>query len=241
MTYHISPSIYLLLLRFAIILRLHITHISRSMPKYVVFFITANRPEASDAKDNNEISNEPVFQEIMQGFLSWIQAEIKSERIKDGAFLLDASEETNIRVDFHSPETVPEIIQEGEPANSTLTRGHQNDMSTNILGYYTAEFPTVKDVIAWARSCPISYDGFAVEIRQLRDTGEAISEATSEVREWAGDQIVFMRKRLFEQGKMKRDDDGTLWIKLEDEKEIKEIVEEAEKRDARTDVGGEDR
>jgi hypothetical protein len=178
-------------------------------------------------------------QKIMQEFLSWTQAEIKAERIKDGAFLLEASEETNIRVDFHNPDTTAETAQEesdGKPSipppNSSMTRGHQNDMSTNILGYYTAEFPSVSEVIAWARSCPISYDGFALEIRQLRDTGKSIKEATSEVREWAGDQIVFMQKQLLEQGKMKKEEDGTLWVKLEDEKEVKEIVAEAEKREA---------
>jgi hypothetical protein len=209
------------------------------MPKYVVFFIATNRPEANEAKDDNEITSDPYYKKMMQEFLGWIKAEIKSERLKDGAFLLEASEETNIRVDFHNPDTLSETTQDENgvvpdvpPPKSSLTRGHQDDMSSNILGYYTAEFPKVDDVIAWARSCPISYDGFAVEVRQLRDTGEAISEATPEVREWAGDQILSVQKQLLEQGKMKREDDGTLWGKVEDQKEIKEIVQEAEKRDA---------
>jgi hypothetical protein len=117
------------------------------------------------------------------------------------------------------------------PPNSSVTRGEQTAVTANILGYYTTEFDTVDNVITWAQSCPISYGGFALEIRELQDTTSSITEAPAEVKGWVGDQIVFMRKQLLEQGKMKRDQDGTLWSKVEDDEEVKELVGEAEKRE----------
>jgi len=210
------------------------------MPKYVVFLLVANRPEASKTNDDNdnELSSDPEIKKVQQEFLSWIEAENKAERVKGSEFLLDSSEETNIRVDFHDPDTKPEAkVEENDsgPAipslKSSVTRGHQPDMSTNILCYFTVEFSEVKEVIAWAQSCPLAYSGFALEIRELKGTEASISEAPAEVKEWAGDQIVFTRKRLFEQGKMKKDEDGTLWFKVEDEEGVKEIVVEAEKRE----------
>jgi len=224
------------------------------MPKYVVFLITANRPEAGKTKDNNEITKDPHFQKWLHEFLDWIKAEVKNEHIKDGDVLLESSEDTNIRIDFHEPgtpgspnkpQTIPDMLGQSTaepdktdsgpalpPPNSSVTRGHQPDMSTNILSYYTAEFPSVNEAIAWARSCPISYDGFALEIRQLKDLKESIDEAPPEVREWTGDYIVSVRKQLLEEGKMKKEEDGTQWVKLEDQEGIKEMVVEAEEREA---------
>ena len=208
------------------------------MPNYVVFLIIANRP-ADKAKDNTEMTKDPYFQKMLHEFLSWVQAEIKAERIKRGDFLLEASEETNIRIDFHTPDAAPEAEPEkndGEPTlpppKSSTTHGHQLDTTANILGYFTAEFPTVDEVVAWGRSCPISYDGFALEIRQLRDLQASIDEAAPEATEWVGDYIVSKRKELLEEGKMKKEEDGTQWVKLEDEGGIKEIVAEAEERAA---------
>jgi hypothetical protein len=210
------------------------------MPNYVIFLIAANRPGASEAKDDNEITKDPYFQKMLHEFLRWVVAEIEAERIKGGDFLLEASEETNIRIDFHDPDTAPEAEVEkkdGGPVlslpSSMVTRGHQGDMSTNILGYYTAEFPTVNEVVAWARSCPISYDGFSLEIRQLQEFKKSLNDAQPEAREWAGDHIVSTRKKLLEQGKMRREEDGTQWVKVEDEEAVKEIVAEAEERKAR--------
>jgi len=211
------------------------------MPRYIIFLITANRAEASETKDDNknELFSDPFFQKILHEFLNWIEAEIKAERVKGGEYLLESSEETNIRVDFHDPDTAPNIKPDENddkldlpPPKSSVTRGLQGDMSTNIMSYYTAEFSTVNDAIAWAQSCPLSYDGFALEIRQLKDVEAAISEAPSEVKERVGDQIVLARKHLLEQGKMKKEEDGTLWVKLEDEKWVTGVVAEAEKREA---------
>lgn len=185
------------------------------------------------------MKSDQLFQKMMQEFLSWMEAELKAERIKGGDFLLEYSKEFNVRVDFHDPDKAPEAKLEknddlpaNPPPKSSMTRGYQDYMSANILGYYTAEFPSLKDVTVWAQSCPISYDGFALEVRQLHEGMKAISEATPEVKEWAGDNILFMRKQLIEQGKMKREEDGTLWAKVVEEDEIKEIVAEAEKREA---------
>jgi hypothetical protein len=209
------------------------------MPKYVVFLIFANRPEANTTKDDNEINKDPSFQKMLHEFLSWVQAEIKAERVKGGDFLLEASEETNIRINFRDPDKASEAESQKNddgpalpPPNSLITRGHQVDTTANILGYFTAEFPTVNEVVAWGRSCPISYDGFALEIRQLRDLKTSISEAPPEATEWVGDHIVATRKQLLEQGKMRREEDGTQWVKLEDEEEIREIVAEAAEREA---------
>ena len=103
-----------------------------------------------------------------------------------------------------------------------------------MLGYYTVEFPTVNEVVAWARSCPVSYDGFALEIRQLKDVIMSLNEAPVETKEWVGDHIVSVRERLLEEGKMRKEEDGTQWVKLEDEEGIKELVVEAEERKAQT-------
>lgn len=206
------------------------------MPKYVVFMIVANRPEVDETrdKDDKDVSDDPLFKEMLRRFLSWIEAEIKSERLKDGAFVLKSSEETNIRVEFHEGKMkeseTGDSKSEIPPPDPSVTHGLQSNMSTNIMGYYTAEFPTVEDVVAWARSCPVSFEGFALEVRQLQDSGAAISEAPSDVKEWAGDQILSTRKQLLQQGKMKKDEEGTLWVKVEEDPKIKKVVAEAEER-----------
>jgi hypothetical protein len=211
------------------------------MPKYVIFLIIANRPPASETKDIAELTKDPVFQKTLNEFLSWVKTEIEAERIKGGDFLLEASDETNIRIDFQNRDTPPEAELEkkdGEsvppPPKSLTTRGHQVDMSANIIGYYTAEFPCLNDVITWGRSCPIYYDGFALEIRQLKDVIMSLNEAPVETKEWVGDHIVSVRERLLEEGKMRKEEDGTQWVKLEDEEGIKELVVEAEERKAQT-------
>ncbi|KAE9370068.1 hypothetical protein N431DRAFT_509004 [Stipitochalara longipes BDJ] len=212
------------------------------MPNYVVFFLVAHRPEANPTKDDKEITEDPHFQKMLHEFLSWIQAEIKAERIKGSEFLLEASDETNIRIDFQNTYPEPEAESEKNdseptlpPPKSAMTRGHQGDTTANILGYFTAEFPTVDDVVAWGRSCPISYNGFALEIRQLKDLKNSISEAPPEATEWVGDHIVAKRKELVEEGKLKKEEDGTQWVKLEDGEEIKKIIAEAEEREAQKD------
>jgi len=210
------------------------------MPKYVVFLIAANRSQSDTTKDDNEIQKDPVFKKIMQEFLNWMGTEMEADHVKGGDFLADSSDETNIRVEFHGPGTAPESEPEKNedgtviPApKSSMSHKHQTSVTTNIMGYYTVEFPTMDEVIAWARSCPISYDGFALEIRQLliQDMDRAVSEMPSESKEWAGDQILFARKKLFEEGKLKKEDDGNLWVKIEEDQGIKEIVAEAEKRE----------
>jgi hypothetical protein len=210
------------------------------MPKYVIFLILANRPEAKKDEEDNDKAREPPVDQMIEAFLNWIKGEIKSERIKGGEYLLGSSEETNIRIDFHDAgNALAKKLVEGDgesplpPPSSSVTRGHQPDMSTNVLAYYTAEFASVNDVIAWGQSCPISYDGFALEIRELQNTMTAIAEAPAEAREWTGDHIVSIRKKLAEEGKLKEEEDGTKWVKLEDEPVVKEIVAEAEEREAK--------
>jgi len=88
-------------------------------------------------------------------------------------------------------------------------------------------------VVAWAQSCPLSYEGVFLEIRELHDRKEVLNEATEEVEQFAGDQILFMRKQLSEEGKLKTDEDGTMWIKVEEEQGVKEIVADAEKRETK--------
>jgi hypothetical protein len=210
------------------------------MPKYAIFLVTAEPSEPSKTKD--EINEDPHLQKMVQEFLSWTEAEIKAERVKNGDFLLNSSEETNIRVDFHDLDKTSEAEPENNGAgpavplpNSSVSRGQQTCVSMRILGYLTAEFPTVDAVVLWARSCPLSYEGFSLEIRQLQDAEMSINGAVSQARDWAGEQIVFLRKQLLEQGRMRRDEDGTLWAKVEDTPEVAEIVAEAEKREAEKD------
>jgi hypothetical protein len=207
------------------------------MPQYVIFFIVQDRPDANDSDDNKSRREEPAFRKVLHDFLGWIAAEIKAERIKSGNFLLESSEETNIQVNFHLPEDAPVAEPEKNDeelvipsAESTVTRDIQLSVSRNILGYYTGEFPALGDVIEWARSCPIGYDRFTLEIRQLYDAQANITEAPSEARDWAADHIVEKRKEQIEQGNMKKDEDGTLWAKVEDPEPIKQIVAEAETR-----------
>lgn len=88
-------------------------------------------------------------------------------------------------------------------------------------------------MVAWAQSCPLSYEGVFLEIRELHDRKEVLNEATEEVEQFAGDQILFMRKQLSEEGKLKTDEDGTMWIKVEEEQGVKEIVADAEKRETK--------
>jgi len=219
------------------------------MPKYIIFLIIAGRPGASESKtskqDDEATYKDPEFQKTLAAFLDWIKEEFEARRITDGNVLLDASEDTNIRIDFFSPG--PEAIQkkddaapetkEGEtslpPPKSSVKRGVQDDVSTSILTYYIAEFPTLNEAIAWGQSCPISFDGLALEIRQLQDLNAAVEEAPQQVREWSGDTIMNGRKRLLEEGKMRRDEDGTLWVKVEDPEGVSEIVAEAEEREAK--------
>ncbi|KUJ10924.1 uncharacterized protein LY89DRAFT_689476 [Mollisia scopiformis] len=210
------------------------------MPKYTVFLIvadrSANRSEEEKKKQSDDVKKDPSFNKFMKEFLDWIGEETNAKRLKSADVLEESTEQTSIRVNFHSDETPAAEAEKDDdtkfmpPTKSLTTRGHLECVSANILGYYTAEFPTINDAATWAQSCPIAFDGFALEIRQLTDTDKTISEATPEVKEWAGDQIVSARKQLVEEGKLKKEEDETLWVKVEDSEEIKEVVTEAEKR-----------
>lgn len=208
------------------------------MPKYIIFLIIADRPAAEKEKDHDDLHDHPSFQKMMKEFLNWVKAEIEAERIKGANYLLDSSEDTHIRIGYHTPWTPEEdkVKTEGEsispPSKSSITRGQQAGMSKNMLAYYTAEFPKLDDVITWGRSCPIAYDGFSLEIRELDDNAAAVGKMPPKEKEWVGDKILAVRRQMLEEGKMKKEGDGTQWVKLEDSKEIKEIVVAAEERDA---------
>ncbi|KAH8895232.1 hypothetical protein GQ53DRAFT_820070 [Thozetella sp. PMI_491] len=207
------------------------------MPKYVVFIIFPNRP--TDKESGDDMKDNPLFQKLIHEMVTWITSEVEAERLKGGENLVDVSEESSIRVDLQTPDIVPsaEPKEPGgdialPPPKSSVTRGHQNHASREIRAFYTAEFPTVDDVIAWAQSCPVSYDGFSLEIRALEELDITSSKMPSELKEWAGHRIISRRKELLEEGQLRRDEDGTLWARVVDDKPTKDLVAEAEKREA---------
>jgi hypothetical protein len=207
------------------------------MPKYVVFFICAEQP--SNEKKSDEIKESPLYQKVMHEMVTWITSEIEGERLKGGENLVDFSEESSIRVDLHTPdETPPADYKENDgditlpPPKSSVTRGQQNHTSREIRALYTTEFPTLDDVIAWAQSCPVSYDGFSIEIRAAEEVDITSSQLPSEFKEWAGHRIVSRRKELLEEGKLRKDDDGTLWARVVDDQPTKDFVAEAEKKES---------
>jgi len=203
--------------------------------------IIVNRGQVNVTSDDSKAKRrDPAVEEMMHKVLEWIDDEVRAKRIESSEVLLDSSEETDIRVEFHDPDTVSQEEQEKndkEPeiphTDPSVKRGGQIATSTDILGFYTVEFPTKDEVVAWARSCPLSYEGVFLEIRELHDRKGVLNEATEEVKQYAGDQILFMRKQLSEEGKLKTDEDGTMWIKVEEEQGVKEIVADAEKREAK--------
>lgn len=113
-----------------------------------------------------------------------------------------------------------------------MLRGPKHSQITHLRASYFVEYPTSEEVIAWAKSCPVAFDGFSLEIRELEDPKVPLKSAPEDMKEWIGDQIVSKRKELVEKGDMKKDDDGTLWAKIKDEDWTKEMIIEAEKRDA---------
>lgn len=236
------------------------------MPKYVIFLIVPNRSEAKHDKEVvQKVAEDPDSRKMLHDIISWINAEVEAKRIVGGESILPASEDTNIRIDFHTrstntndtktglrsalkhfihPSTVArsEAGQKGDdpklPSSAfTVTRPPQDGMSTNLVSYLTAEFTTVNEVIAWAQTCPIPDGGFSMEIRELKGTAAVFEEAPPEERDTAGDMILSMRKELLEEGKMKKEADGTQWVKLEDEDGIKQVVAEAEEREAKKVLG----
>ncbi|KAH8680683.1 hypothetical protein BX600DRAFT_504443 [Xylariales sp. PMI_506] len=218
------------------------------MPNYAIFIVDSNRPYIDKTKEDEDIEKSPLAQKMLREFIAWTDTEVKAGRIQGGDFLLKSSAETNVRVEFSNPDEAPAAEQgrNGDDDNNdgtTLLRkdpqaipeGNDHSTTTTIIGYYNAEFPTIKEAVSWAQSCPISYEGFAIEIRQLQDSETALNNAPSELKEWAGDQIVSVRKQKLEEGKMRKDEDGTLWAKVEDDGVVKEIINDAEKRDVQND------
>ncbi|ETS73849.1 hypothetical protein PFICI_14795 [Pestalotiopsis fici W106-1] len=220
------------------------------MPKYSVFVIFANRPALDESDDGEKPHGDPLYERILRDFFNWMQGEIKAERLQGADFLDESSEETSIKVDFQTPDEVKEgklddklkessiddAADDGAPplvaSKSSVRRGSQHALSRDILGYFTIEFPTVDDVIAWAQSCPLSFEGCSLEIRRLHDTKKAIEDIPPDIRERTGDQMLATRERNLQEGKLKKNDDGTLWAKVELEGPAKDMLDEAEERKA---------
>lgn len=227
------------------------------MPKYAVFVVFEDLLALEEATESRDLRDDPVYQKSVRDFLAWGEAEVKADRLKGGDFLHASSEETSIRVEF---EDNPEVYEDAEekksseddeesgekaspeddggissspPPKSSVTRGGRHSVSKDVLGYYTTEFATADEVVAWAQSCPLHSKGFSLEIRQLKEFEKDIADAQADVRRWTGDQMLAVRDKKLEQGQLKRDEDGTLWAKTEvEEGPLKDIIAEAEERKA---------
>lgn len=229
------------------------------MRKYAVFVVYEDLLALEKATEGRNLYDDPVYQKSVRDFLAWGEAEVKADRLKGGDFMYPSSEATSIRVEF---EDDPEAYGDAEektsgddkepggkaaladdggnsssalpppPPKSTVTRGGRHSVSKDVLGYYTTEFPTADEAVAWAQSCPLHGKGFSLEIRQLKEFEKDIVGAPADVRQWAGDQMLAAREKKLEQGQLRRDEDGTLWAKAEVEGPLKDVIAEAEERKA---------
>lgn len=208
------------------------------MSEFLVLFLFPKPPTQSkdDGEALEEAKEDPLVRAAIAEMTTWIEAELKAQRLTSGGVLTESTAETDVRVNFHNPdEPAKETAEEGTislpPSKSSVVRGPQANVSAAISYYYVVKFPTIEDVVAWAQSCPISCDGFALEIRKLQSSAEILGEVDGETSDHIGDLVVSQRKKAMEEGKMKKEEDGTLWAKVEasDEK-IEEVIKKAEER-----------
>ena len=79
-------------------------------------------------------------------------------------------------------------------------------------------------VIEWLEGYPLYGDGLSFEIRQLVEQVE-----DKQAKGFIVDQIVLGREKLKQEGKLRKDEDGSTWMKVEIEDEkLKGEVEERE-------------
>ncbi|KAI0470989.1 hypothetical protein GGR56DRAFT_658524 [Xylariaceae sp. FL0804] len=206
---------------------------------------TADEKKEGEEKEK-EGKQDPFVEHMMRDMVEWTTSEAK--KLKGEGVLLDASAATSVRVDFHDPpDDVKARVGKGEDVDfddsglpaSSLTYPHDDDgdghndfFSARVQGYYVAEFPSLDACVAWARRCPMPFDGFHLEIRQLRDAEALVREMPAWAGEAAGDRVLEHRREAREQGRLRVDGDGTMWVRVEKEKWLEEKVGEAEKRKA---------
>lgn len=207
------------------------------MPEFLILFLFPKSSQASkDVGETVEEAKEnPLLRKAITEMTAWIEDELKAQRLTSGGVLLDSTADTDVRVNYHNPDEQAHDNAEGgislPPSKSSVVRGPQANVSASISQYYVAKFPTIDNVVAWAQSCPISYDGFALEIRKLQSAAEILDEVDGETADRIGDLVVSQRTKLIEEGKMKKEEDGTLWAKVEDDEEqVREMVKKAEER-----------
>lgn len=207
------------------------------MSEFLVLFLFPKSANPSkDAEETiEEAKEDPILRKAIAEMTTWIENELKAQRLTSGGILTDSTADTDVRVNFHNPdEPAHDTAEEGislPPSKSSVVRGPQANISARISYYYVVKFPTIEDVVAWAQSCPISCDGFALEIRKLQSAVEILDEVDGETSDRIGDLVISQRKQMIEEGKMKKEEDGTLWAKVEDKDEkLRKVVQKAEDR-----------
>ncbi|KAF7541396.1 hypothetical protein G7054_g557 [Neopestalotiopsis clavispora] len=213
------------------------------MPKYAVFVIFANRRSLDEKEDKESPKGDPLYEKVLRDVFNWIQEEIKAERLKGASFLDESTEETSAKIDFDTPDEVKEgklddLLKENDgdtplvTPKSSVTRNSRHALTRDIMHYFIIEYPNLDEAIAWAQSCPLSFEGSSLEIRRLHDPMKSVEEMPSDIRERSGDQALATRDKELQEGKLKKDEDGTLWAKVEFEGPVKDVLAEAEERRA---------
>ena len=114
------------------------------------------------------------------------------------------------------------------PAPTTVVRGPSGGITSRFVGYYVLRRETIDEVIAWTQSVPVFTGSVGFEIRLLDYPWGDKNEETKKV---IVNHTVACNEKLVHAGKLKRDDDGTWWRKVENDNDEEEarLVAEAEK------------
>lgn len=110
------------------------------------------------------------------------------------------------------------------PLTSIIRWAVESDTS-QLVSYYILKRDNMDEIVEWANSAPIFTNRLSFEIRQL--TEDLIFD---NAEAFVVEEVVSAKEKLMQEGKLRKDADGTYWIKIEIEDEaLAEKVADAEK------------
>lgn len=201
------------------------------MPNFLILFTSKHDTSRSgeSAEDEENVDLKKIIAASMQLYQKWMTDELQAQRIIHSGGALDASKQTQARIRFQDAgiddkflDKLMSLTDGTIDASDGLKPVSQIDVGpiddpVAITSYFIVKQESLEAVLDWAKTAPIFAPGISFEIRQLI---EEIEDEPS--RDFVVEQVIGIREKMVGEGKMKIDEDGTHWVKLDDEEDLKD-------------------
>lgn len=204
------------------------------MPNF--FILLTSKHDTRKSEDTNDDTNDEV-QKItdkvtaasIQLFQKWMTDELQAQRIIQSGGTLPASEQTQARINFQDAGIgeagVDKLVgiadgtvnAEDCPKPLVNIESGPIDDPVAISAYFIVKQDSMQAALDWAKTAPIFGPNMSFDIRQLL---EDVEDEPS--RDFVVEQVVSIREKLVQEGKMKINQDGTHWVKVDDKEDLKD-------------------